>query len=94
MKYIFISIATIFSINASAISTCESTVVPLALQMAKASGQKNFTQRLFVDVDADYSEIVVTLTDYSRVKEAHFRMTMGEEFKRSRKCIVTKVEAI
>lgn len=94
MKLFFASLFTIFlGSHAFAIPTCESTVVPLALEMAKASGQSDLNQKLYIDVAADYSAILVTLRNSSG-QEGAFRMTMGDDFARRGQCIVMKVEAL
>lgn len=95
MRYLSAFFISLFMLpNAFAIVTCEKTVVPLALAMARGSDQSALTQKLFIDVSADYSEIVVTLAspDYSR--EGKFRMVMGEEYVRRRNCVVEAVEAV
>ena len=89
-----ILLSVIMSANAFAITVCESTVVPLAFAMARANGQANLTKKLFIDVAADYSEILVTLANSDYSKESKFRMIMGEEYTTKRKCIVSGVEAL
>ena len=62
--------------------------------MAKASGQGRLYVRHFIDVSADYSEIIVTLGNVDGSRLGSFKMTMGDDYKRVRKCIVKRVEAL
>lgn len=80
--------------HAQAAKSCESVVVPLALEMAKASGQGQLTQRWFIDTSADYTTITVTLGSESQTREGKFRMTMTEDFGLRGSCVVKSVEAL
>lgn len=95
MRCLSILLFSVFmSANAFAIVICEKTVVPLAFAMARANGQTDLTKKLFIDVSADYSEIVVTLANSDYSQESKFKMLMGEEYIRRRTCIVSSVEAL
>lgn len=81
---------TLSAPNAFAIPSCEATVIPLALEMAKANRQGDLTRKLYIDVSADYTEIVVTLARQDVSREARFKMTMSD----FASCTVSKVEAL